>query len=198
MTAVDAASNADARTGSATLDNTPPAATNVQTANGGAANGLAEQGDTLTLTFSEPIDPASVLAGWAGGSTGVVVRIFNGGLLGALFGNDELQVYDAANVTALPLGVIDLGRSDYATGLLGGQVTYGVGATPSSMTLSGNAVTIALGTYAAPGGLTPPARATAAGTGTPTWTPVATPYDRAQNALSTAAASESGAADRDF
>ena len=41
-------------------------------------------------------------------------------------------------------------------------------------------------------------RVTAAGTGTAVWTPVATPYDRAANPMSTAAATESGAADREF
>jgi hypothetical protein len=31
-----------------------------------------------------------------------------------------------------------------------------------------------------------------------TWTPVATPFDRAANAMSTTPATESGAADKDF
>jgi hypothetical protein len=88
-----------------------------------------------------------------------------------------------------------MGRADYVTGLLGGAITFGVGATPSKMTMSGNTVTIVLGTYAAAGLAI---RTTALGTGTMTWTPVATPFDRAGNLMSTTAATESGPADKDF
>ncbi len=197
VTATDAAANANSANGSATVDNTVPLAADVQTTNAGAA-GLAEQGDTLRLTFSEPIEPQSIQTGWDGTATNIVVRLIDNSLLGIGLNNDTVQLYDLTNATALPLGVVDLGRTDYASGLVGGTVTYGVGATPSTMTLAGSTLTVTLGTYAAPGGLTPPARTTAAGTGTMAWTPVATPYDRAQNQLSTTAATESGAADRDF
>jgi hypothetical protein len=64
------------------------------------------------------------------------------------------------------------------------------------MVMSGNTITLTLGTYAAESILV--ARGTAAGTGTMVWTPVATPFDRAANAMSTTPATESGAADKDF
>jgi hypothetical protein len=64
------------------------------------------------------------------------------------------------------------------------------------MVMNGNAVTITLGTYQAESVLV--ARGTAAGTGTMIWTPVATPFDRAANVISTAPATESGTADKDF
>jgi hypothetical protein len=196
LTATDKALNAASLAGSATVDNTLPTAADVQTTNVGT-NGLAEAGDSLVLTFSEPIEPATILAGWNGAATSVVVRINDNGLLGLPVGNDSVQVWNAANSAVLPLGTIDLGRSDYVTGLLGGSVRFGASGTASTMTMSGNVVTIVLGTYNA----TPildPARTTAGGNGTATWTPVATPYDRAENTMSTAAASESGAADREF
>lgn len=173
-----------------------PIAADVQTTNAGT-NGLAEAGDSLVLSFNEPIEPASILAGWNGAATSVVVRINDNGLLGLPLGNDSVQIWNVANSAALPLGTVDLGRSDYISGLLGGSVRFGASGTASTMTMSGNTVTIVLGTYNA----TPildPARTTAGGNGTATWTPVATPYDRAENTMSAAAASESGVADREF
>ncbi len=195
VTATDVAGNRNTVNGTATIDNLAPNATDIQTTNkSGGTNGLAEEGDTIVFTFSEPIDPQSVLAGWSGASTPVVVRLVDNGLLGLATGNDEVVIYNSANSTQLPLGAVNMGRSDYVAGLLGGYVSYGVTGTASTMVLSGNTITIMLGGYT--GVLV--ARGTAAGTGTMVWTPVATPYDRAGNAMSTAAATESGAADKDF
>lgn len=196
VTATDKALNAASLAGSATVDNTAPAAADVQTTNVGT-NGLAETGDSIVLSFSELVEPASILAGWSGAATNVVVRINDNGLLGLPLGNDSVQIWNAANSAVLPLGTVDLGRSDYVSGLLGGNVRFGASGTPSTMTMSGNTVTIVLGTYNA----TPildPARTTAGGNGTAVWTPVVNPCDRAENAMSAAPASESGAADRDF
>lgn len=196
VTAIDAASNADTRTDAATVDNTPPTAADVQTTNvGGGTASLAEQGDTLRLTFSEPIEPQSIQAGWDGTATSVVVRLVDSALLG--LGADAVQVYDAANAGALPLGQVQLGRSDYIAVGLSGNVRFGATGTPSTMAIAGNTVLLTLGTYNSTV-LVDPARTTAGGTGTMTWNPVATPYDRAQNVLATTAATESGAADRDF
>ena len=194
VTASDKAGNANLANGSATVDNTAPQASDVQTTNAGT-NGLAEQNDTIVFSFSEPIDPESILAGWTGGATNVVVRLFDNGLLGLPLGDDALEVFDPTNTTLLPLGSVDMGRGDYVTGALGGNITFGTSGTPSKMTLSGNTVTIVLGTYAAVGVAL---RTTALGTGTMTWTPVATPFDRAGNVLSTTPAPESGSADKDF
>jgi hypothetical protein len=196
VTATDKALNAASLAGSATVDSTAPVAADVQTTNVGTI-GLAESGDSLVLSFSEPIEPASILAGWGGAATNVVVRINDNGLLGLPLGNDSVQVWNAANSAVLPLGTVDLGRSDYVAGLLGGNVRFGASGTASTMTMSGNTVTIVLGTYNA----TPildPARTMAGASGTATWTPVADPYDRAENAMSTAPTTESGAVDKEF
>ncbi len=53
-------------TGSVTLDNTVPTASDIQTANNGSIVGRAETGDTITYTFSEAMDPSSILSGWTG------------------------------------------------------------------------------------------------------------------------------------
>ncbi len=196
VTATDKALNSASLAGSATVDNTAPAAADVQTTNA-STNGLAEAGDSLVLSFSEPVEPTSILAGWSGAATNVVVRINDNGLLGLPLGNDSVQVWNASNSAVLPLGTVDLGRSDYVAGLLGGSIRFGASGTASTMTMSGNTVTIVLGTYNATP-IVDPARTTAGGNGTATWTPVIGPYDRAENAISTAVATESGAADREF
>jgi hypothetical protein len=199
VTATDNALNANSLGGTVTVDNTAPKASDVQTTNvGGGTNGLAELGDTLVLSFSEPVEPETILAGWNGiAATNVVVRINDNVLLGLPTGNDTLQIYNAANIAALPLGAVDLGRSDYVGGLLGGSVRFGASGTPSTMSMSANNLTVVLGTYNATI-VVDPARGIAGGNGAAVWTPTTTPYDRATNPMSTAAATESGAADKEF
>jgi hypothetical protein len=192
VSATDGAGNARTLDGTATVDNVIPTATDIQTANGGATAGRAEAGDSITYTFSEPIEPQSVLPGWSGAATSVTVRIYDNGLLG-LGGNDQLLIYDSTNVNLLPLGTVDLGRVDYAVGVLGGSYRF----LNSTMTMSADTITIVFGTYSSTI-LVDAGRATAAGTGTMTWTPVATPYDRAGNVVSIDPATESGAADKEF
>jgi hypothetical protein len=186
--------NSGTAPGSVVVDNTPPAGADVQTANGGGGTvGRAEQGDTLTFTFSEEVEPGSVLAGWTGGATNVVLRLRNGGLLALLGNPDDAEVFDATDTTKLPLGTVVLGRQDYVLGLFGGELLrFGATGTASTMVKAGNSVAITLGT--ASGG---PAQ-TALGNGTMTWTPSATATDRAGNPGSTAPATESGAGDREF
>lgn len=173
-----------------TVDGTPPTGVDVQTTNGGGALGVggAGQGDTVVYTLSEPLDPVSVLAGWNGSATNVSVRLLNGpGLLPPL--PDSIVVYDAANATQLPLGSIDLGRNDYATL---GDTLFGTAGTPSTMVMTGNTITVTLGAL---NGL---AINIGAGSGTMTWTPSASAQDRAGNAMSTTAVTETGATDREF
>ncbi|HKZ13238.1 MAG TPA: hypothetical protein VJL81_05270 [Solirubrobacterales bacterium] len=197
VTATDTATNAGTANGTATVDNVAPTATDIQTTNvGGGTNGLAELGDKIVYTYSEPIEPESVLAGWNGTASNVVVRLVDNGLLALPAGNDEVVIYNAANSAQLPLGAINIGRSDYVSGLLGGSVYYGATGTASAMAMSGNTITVTLGTYSAESILV--ARGTAAGTGTMVWTPVATPFDRAANVMSTTPATESGTVDKDF
>jgi hypothetical protein len=199
VTAADVAGNGRTVEGSVTIDNTVPNAADIQSANGaGNTVGQPDAGDSLTFTFSEPVEPETILAAWTGASSNVVVRMTDNGLLGISTGDDNAQVYNAANTTALPLGAVDLGRGDYVTGLLLGSISFGASGTASKMTMSGNTVTIVLGTYA--GALA--VKSTAAGTGTMVWTPkppepqVVT--DRAANLLSLAAASETGGPRKNF
>ncbi|CAN5544357.1 hypothetical protein BH20CHL6_BH20CHL6_03090 [soil metagenome] len=179
LTARDVAGNSRTASGySMTVDNTAPAPSDVQTANAGATAGRAETGDTITFTFSEPIEPHSILAGWTGAATTVVVRLADGGA-----GGDTLTVWNAANTAALPLGSVNL-KSNY-TGA-------GASFTGSSMVRSGSAVTITLG--AAGGDIK-----TATGQGANmVWTSSSSATDRAGNACVVANVTETGASDKEF
>ena len=182
ITSTDNASNGQTQSGySVTVDNTSPAASDVQTANGGSTVGKPEAGDTMTLTFSEVIDPDSVLAGWTGGATNVVVRITNAG------GGDIVTVRNAANSAQLPLGSVDLTGVQYVTA----DRDFGATGTASSMVQSGASITITLGTPSGATGTQGPPKAMI-------WTPSATATDRAGNACQTTVANESGANDLDF
>lgn len=188
----DAAANNQVQSGfSVTVDNTPPTASDIQTTNGGVA-GKPDTGDTVVFTFSEPIDPDTVLSGWSGASQAVHVLVQDGGGLLGLGGADGMIVSTTADVQ-LPLGGVDLGRGDY-TGtnglacLLGGDAAFN----SSTMVLSGSTITVTLN------GTGAPCARTAGGNGTLTWGPSATPTDRAANAMSTTQRAETGAADKDF
>jgi hypothetical protein len=196
VTATDKAGNARTLDGTATVDNVVPIASDVQSANGGTTVGRPEEKDSVTYTFSEPIDPQSILAGWNGTSTNVVVRIVDNGLLGLPTGNDELFVYNAANTAQLPFGTVNLGGGEYVAGLLGGAINFGASGTKSTMVMSGNTVKITFGTQGAEGVLVGPSTTSAATT--MVWSPVATPYDRAGNVMSTATATQSGGARKNF
>jgi hypothetical protein len=173
LTADNAANGGTSGPFPAVIDNTAPSATDVQTTNSGVA-GRPTRNDVVTLTFSEPIDYVSLIASWTGGSTTATVRIRNN-----VGGRDRLSV-DGSN-----LGEVDLGRSDY----VGAETTF----PGSTLTRSGNAITIQLGNPSPAGGPT-----TAAGAGSMIATPNPAAFDRAGNPVQGAAATESAAADRDF
>lgn len=184
VTATDGAGNVGSRGGKVTVDATPPATLDVQTT-AGAIAGKAETGDRIVFTFTESVDPASLLAGWTGQvSATVTVRITDGGT-----GNDVLTVWDATNTTQVALGSVNLDRSDYVSG----TVLFGSSGSPSTMSVSAATVTVTLG---APNIAT---RVSAgSGAGTMVWTPSTAATDRAGNPCTTATRTESGSRDREF
>ena len=102
LTSTDNNGNSRLQTGfSVTVDNTAPAADDIQTANGGATAGRVETGDTIVYTFSEAIDPESIRAGWTGASTPVVVRFTDAAA------SDTFAVWNAANTVQLALGSVN-------------------------------------------------------------------------------------------
>jgi hypothetical protein len=182
IAATDVAGNSVTQGGfSVTVDNTAPAGSAISTTNGGSIVGRPELGDTVTFTFTETIDPQTILAGWTGAATSVVVRITQAA------GGDTLTVRNAANSAQLPLGSMNLGGTGYLTATR----DFGATGTASTMTQSGASITIVLGTASG-------ATTTQAGTTTMVWTPSATATDRAGNACATTVLTEGGAADVEF
>jgi hypothetical protein len=187
--AMDRAGNGRTQTGfSYTVDNTAPVPVDVRTANGaGGIAGRPEPGDTVTVVYSEPVDPTSLVPGWDGAEpTPVVVRIENGGWF-TPYTYDTLTVHGAGNTAMLSFGTVELGRTDY----VGGARTFGASGTAATMAVAGNEATVTLGTASGP-------TKTAASSGTLRWTPRAGSTDRAGNPLSGSARTEGGTADRDF
>ena len=124
----DAAGNA-----ASTASVTTFSAGTVTTANkvGGTA-GKPEAGDTISYTFTnQSPSPASILSGWSGASTPVTVRFTQNGT------TDLVTVLSGS--TTLPLGSVNTN---------GDFVSTTDDFTSSSMVLSGNTITITLGTVA--------------------------------------------------
>ncbi len=168
--ATDSLGNAGTSSTAFVIDRTKPTGTGFTTTNVGIARKV-ELGDTFTLTYSESIDPASIIAGWNGAtSQNVVVHATNGN--GS--GTDKLTVYNSTNTTLLPLGSVNLKRNDYVSATM----TFGLTGTVSTLTMSGSNFTITIGT---PSG-TP---TVAAAVGNVAWTPAIGAKDIAGNAAAT-------------
>jgi hypothetical protein len=179
VTGIDAAGNSATTGGTVLIDNTAATGVDVQTANGpGNVAGRAEEGDSIIWTFSEPIQPASLLGSWTGAPQDVNVRIFNNSQ------GDRVEVYNGIFSTTVTLGTLNLGRTDYVGG---GSVWF----FNSTMTMSGTSVTIVLGQQFG-------TSSTAAGSAVMVWTPSDSATDNAGNPVSETPVSESGPADREF
>jgi hypothetical protein len=177
--ATDNASNSATQGGfSVTIDNAAPTAADVQAGNkAGGTIGTAETGDTVTYTFSEPVEPGSIVAGWNGSSMAVTVQMQNSGT------NDQVVIWNAANTVQLPFGVVATGANHVNPG--------GATFSSSTMVMNGSTITVTLGSQ------TGATRSTSGGS-TMVWTPTSTPTDLAGNTSLTTPATESGASDADF
>ena len=179
VTAKDAAGNGvPSPNQTVTVDGTKPTGSDVQTTNNGSTAGHAETGDKLTLTFSEPIDPASVISGWDGTSRNVTFEIFNGSTA------DTVRLFNGTSqITAI--GTITLPGKNY--------VKSTVDFTNSPMVLSGSTLTVTLGSTQSA------ANVTNGSAGATKWVPTATLYDRAGNTLTSSTITESsGTGDAEF
>ncbi|HYH28224.1 MAG TPA: hypothetical protein VEA19_05565 [Actinomycetota bacterium] len=183
ITATDGASNSATVSGySVSVDNVVPAGTDIQTQNtSGGTNGHAELGDRIVYTYTEQMEPVSILAGWSGSSTNVVVRINNNTI------NDVVQIWNSSNSTQLALGQINT-QGNYVKG----DVTFGASGTPSTITQSGATITITLGTVSNTSDINTNSLDTLL------WTPSAASTDRAGNPCDVQTVTELGVLDPDF
>jgi hypothetical protein len=165
------------------IDNHTPTGVDVQTGNGsGMTVGRIQSTDWIQLTWSEPIDPASVVSGWTGSSRAIKAHLIEAG------SNDTMDFYDANDTTRLNLvsttADLKLGGDFAAT-----NVTF-----DATMSMSGNSITITLGT---PGSGTRNTLVSPATT-TITWKPSAGATDLSGHPSATTLVTESGIADLDF
>ena len=177
-------SDAGGNTGSSaphtfTVDTIEPTATDIAAANGGANAGKAEAGDVVIYTFSEPIDPATVLAGWNGTSTAVQVKI-----TAAVLAPDPFTVLDSGGGTGVHLGTVQT-NGDYVTT----TATF-----DAAMVRSADQASVVVTLGAKQSGLM---ALSAAGAQNMTWTVDGAVRDLAGNAVTTVSVAES-ASDVDF
>lgn len=173
------------------VDNSPLRGLDVQTSNGGASAGKLENGDAITFTYNDQVNPATVTAGWNGAATAVTLRVRDGNLLGLGNKGDTLDVQRAGS--SVNLGSVNL-KEDYLKS--GKTVVFNATMTATTATVGGatvTVVTVRLGTLVSGGGIRTVSNLTAMA-----WTPSATVADLFGNACSAAPVSESGALDREF
>jgi hypothetical protein len=162
-----------------TVDTIAPTATNIAAANGGATAGKVEAGDVITFSYSEPIDPATVLAGWSGASTAVQVRVTAG-----VLAPDPFTVLDGSGGTTVHLGTVQ-SNGDYVTT----TATFA-----ATMARSGDHTSVGVTIGANQSGVM---SLFAVGAQNMTWTVDAAVKDLAGNAVTTTSITES-ASDVDF
>jgi hypothetical protein len=149
-----------------------PTGTDIFGTNGGGTARKIDTagGDTLVYTFSEPIDPASIQAGWSGASTTVNPTIAPGDTITA----------------ATALGSVSTGAAGYVQ-------TGNVTCSTTTMVMSGSTITLNLNNCL------PTARLkTGSLTETFVWTPSASATDQAGNPMSTAPVNEVGGPKANF
>jgi hypothetical protein len=186
ITSTDALGYSRLQTGyTVNVDNTAPTATGISTGNvAGGNHGLAELGDTITFTFSEPIDPQSILSGWTGASTNVVVELIDGGCTLVLCPADSFKIYNSSYSATLPFGTVSLALDDYygcanlAVVCNNTPTAFGATGTPSTMVESGSSITITLGTNSGGSGSLHDVSTNS----NMVWTSTTTPFDAAGNA----------------
>jgi hypothetical protein len=180
ITTADIAGNDATVTGPAVItDNTSPAGSSFHTANAGAIAGRPDAGDRLMYTWSEQLDPYSVLSTFSGTAAAAHVVITNSGT-----NDDSVTVRSANGVTQLPFGAVDL-NDNYVTA----TSTF-----DATMTQSGAVITVTLGALASG---TPSTDTSGTTTSWATGTPAGA-TDRAGNALATSTVTESGTTDYEF
>jgi hypothetical protein len=149
----------------------PTASDIVGTNGGGTAKKIDTAGDTLVYTFSEPIDPASIQAGWSGASTTENPSVVGG---------DTITVVSA-------LGSVSTGGAGYV------QAGFTVTCSTTTMVMSGSTITLTLNNCL-------PANRLKVGNATETfaWTPSALATDQAGNPMSTTVRNEVGGPKANF
>ena len=188
----DDAGNTARATRTFTVDTTGPTRVSANAENGSGNAGRLDAGDTVTFSYSEAIDPDSVLSGWSGNSAAAVkVRFFNN----VATNTDGFTVLDSGSAANVKL---DAGSTSSAGVTLGGGANYVTNTVTFTGTMTrsadGKSFVIVLGSNDNPSRVSNSQAATAK----LTWTPKAGPTDLAGNALANTNAWTESASARHF
>ncbi|MGN6251042.1 MAG: Ig-like domain-containing protein [Marmoricola sp.] len=173
------------------VDNSVLQAQDVQASNGGV-RGKPDSGDTVVLTYSGIVDPATILAGWTGASTAITATVNDAAISGGPGTGDWLGL--AAGKAAVNLGQVAFGEN-YVKARK--SATFAATLSAATQTVAGQqvtVVTVTLGSVTQGGGSL---RQTSTA-GTTSWTPSAAARTPSGVACSTTAVSETGTADQDL
>ncbi len=175
------------------VDNTPLRAVDVQTT-GAATLGRLSSGDVMTLTYSEQVNLSSISSGWNGSALAVAVRLRDAALLGQGASDTVDVLSSAGSSTVVPLGSVRLNQ-DYVNA----NATTVANATMTATTVTVNGapatqITLTVGSVVSGSA----SLRTVTLASTMQWTPSTSVTDLAGLACTSAVASETGPADREF
>ncbi|MDQ0800139.1 OmpL47-type beta-barrel domain-containing protein [Arthrobacter sp. SLBN-112] len=175
-TTADPAGNSTTVTAKVIKDTAAPAVAGIALANGtnGAKSGTPDARDTVTITYSEAMDPAKFCAGWSGGSLSGTATITNG----TPATNDTIS-FTSSSCTAPNIGTILLGGDYVGTT----AATFGANGTASTLTWDSATKTLTIKLGNAPTGQG--AVNTSVVPGTPSYTPNSNLTDLAGNPFAT-------------
>ncbi|GAB2721966.1 Ig-like domain-containing protein [Arthrobacter bambusae] len=174
------------------VDNSPLRGTDIQTANGSANAGKLGTGDSMTFTYSQQVNLATVSPGWNGTSLAVTLRLRDGNLLGTGNTGDTVDIQRTGS--SVNLGTVNL-KGNYAKR----KKTVIFNATMSAATVTVNGVprtviTVTVGSNVS--GATGVRTVSAASA--MVWSPLAAVTNLTGTPSSTAPVTESGTLDREF
>lgn len=178
------------------VDNTPVRGLDVQAVNRvGGTLGRLEAGDSIVLTYSKQMNPASILPGWSGGaSAAVYLRLRDGNLLGAGSAGDTVQIStDTSGGNPVRLGSVNL-HGDF----IKNNKTSVFAATLSAATQNLGGANVTVLTVTAGSLVSGGTLKTATTPAQMAWTPSASATDLGGGPCSTAPVGEAGALDRDL
>lgn len=176
------------------VDNSPLRGADVQTVNGTGVPGKIDAGDTLSFTYSQQVNLASVTPGWAGAELPVTLRLRDGNVQGLGTGNSADIVDIQRPGSTVNVGSVNT-KGNFAKTRK--TVTFSATMRATTITTAGvpkTVVTITLGAPTSGAGSLRTSTTSAA----MIWTPFSSVTSTTGVASSVAPVIESGTPDRDF
>ncbi|WP_411731503.1 S26 family signal peptidase [Paeniglutamicibacter sp.] len=176
------------------VDNSPLRAADVQAANGTGALGKVDAGDTLSFTYSQQVNLASVTPGWTGASLPVTLRLRDGNVQGLGTGNSGDTVDIQRPGSTVNLGSVNT-KGNFAKNSK--TITFNATMTATTITTAGVPKTVVTVTLGAPTGGTGSLRTSTTAVAM-VWTPKSSVTSTTGVPSSIAPVTETGTIDRDF